>query len=233
MTTIQAINSSAHGKIKIKANPQFIQSKNKHFAPLVVQEFVNASQEFPIAFIKDGETGQFNAVALLGLKPQENLFFDEKSWQASYIPHALTLYPFVIHQEKNKDNAVLCFDQSSPLVNEKSGEAMFDSQGKQKSWLTAKGEAVMDYVEKTAVTQSFIQLLLANELLISRTLNLNLNNQAEYSLHGLYVIDEEKFNALPDDIFLELRKSGALQAIYALLMSMQRINHLARRATAN
>ena len=229
MTSIKAINSNSHSKTKIKNNLNYIQSKNKHFAPVVVQEFVSASQEFPIVFIKDADTGQFNAIVLLGLKPQENLFFDEKSWQASYVPQALKLYPFVIHQEKGNENAILCFDEDSPLVNEITGEALFDESGNQNKWLAAKGESVVDYVEKTEITKHFIKLLLDKELLAPQTLNLKIEGQEEYNLAGLYAVDEQKLNALSDDDFVELRKTGALPAIYASLMSMQRIHQLANR----
>lgn len=231
MVSIKAINSNSHRDIKVKSNPSYFQCKDKHFAPVVVHEFINASQEFPIVYIKDAETGQFNVVVLLGLKPQENLFYDEKAWQGNYVPRALTLYPFLIHQEKEDDKALLCFDEESPLVNKVSGEALFDENGVENNWLTAKGEAVVDYVEKTGVTQGFIKLLLSKELLSPQTLNLKFEGQDEYTLGGLYVIDEQKFNDLPDSDFIELRQTGALPAIYASLMSMQRISYLAGRQT--
>jgi hypothetical protein len=229
MASIKAINSGSHSKVKVKSNPSYLQSKDKHFAPVVVQEFISASQEFPIVFIKDAETGRFNVVVLLGLKPQENLFFDDEAWQGNYVPHALTLYPFLIHQEEGSEKALLCFDEDSPLVNEVSGEALFDENGVENKWLTAKGEAVVDYVEKSGVTQNFIKLLLSKDLLAPQTLNLKFDGQEEYTLGGLYVIDEKKLNDLPDNDFIELRKTGALPAIYAALMSMQRINYLVHR----
>jgi hypothetical protein len=232
MACIKAINSSAHNNVKIKSNPSFIQSKDKHFAPIVVQEFISASKEFPIVFIKDTETGRFNAVVLLGLKPQENLFFDEKSWQGSYTPQALTLYPFVIHQAPESDNALLCVDEDSPLLNETEGDAFFDEKGVQKAWLTAKGEAVVDYVDNSGVTHNFIQLLLSKELLAPQKLSLSLAGQEEYTLDGLYVINEQKLNDLSDSEFSELRKSNALPAIYAVLMSMRCIQKLVERQLA-
>jgi len=229
MASIKAINSGAHSKLKVKNNPSYFQSKNKHFAPVVVQEFMSASQEFPIVFIKDAETGRFNVVALLGLKPGENLFFDEKKWQGNYVPKALTLYPFLIHQAEGEDRSLLCFDEDSPLVNDTSGDALFDENGVQNKWLTAKGESVVDYVEKSEITQQFIKMLLDKGLLSSQTLNLKLEGQEEYTLGGLYVIDEQKLNNLSDNDYLELRKTGALPAIYASILSMQRINNLAQR----
>ncbi|MBL4822745.1 MAG: SapC family protein [Colwellia sp.] len=225
---IKAINNSAHGQLKIKNNENLQQSKNKHFAPVVVQEFIAASQEFPIVFIKDSGTGQFKAIALLGLKTEENLFFRDDAWQAAYKPEGLTLYPFLLHQEKNRDNAVLCFDEDSFLVNKTEGEALFDKNGVQNQWLTDKGERIVSYIEKTNTTENFIKLLLDKKLLSPQTLNLKLEGEDEYSINGLYVIDEKKLAALSEQSFSELRKVLALPAIYAAIFSLQRINHLVR-----
>ncbi|MDP7592613.1 MAG: SapC family protein [Litorilituus sp.] len=229
MANIQAINSSSHGKIKIKENPSFQQSKDKHFSPLVVKEFASACQQFPIVFIKDLDTGQFNAVALLGLKPDENLFYDEKGWQGHYVPQALKLYPFLVHQEKDNNQAILCFDESSPLVNETEGSALFDNKGVQQPWLTTKGESVVDYLEHTQLTQEFIKILLEHKLLSPQSLNIKLANQDEYTLNGLYVIDEKILHELSDEAFVSLRKSSALAPIYSVLISMKSIGFLANK----
>ena len=117
-------------------------------------------------------------------------------------------------------------------MNETIGDAFFDEKGVQKEWLTAKGEAVVDYVNKSGVTQNFIQLLLAKELLAPQTLSLNLAGQEEYTLDGLYVINEQKLNDLSDSEFSELRKTNALPAIYAILMSMQCIKKLIDRQSS-
>ena len=230
MVDIVAVSSNNHRKIKIKDNDTLAQSKNRNFAPVVVQEFVPASQEFPITFIKDSETGQFRAIVLLGLKPEENLFYNESEWQATYKPQALTLFPFLLSQ--GEEQSVLCFDQSTDVVNEAEGNSLFDEQGNQSTWLTELGEKVVQYVEKTYATKNFIKLLLEHELLAPQTLNLKLENEEDYSLNGLYAIDEKKLNALSDDNFNALRKTGALPAIYAALLSMQRIHSLARKKLA-
>jgi len=227
MVDIKAISSNEHSKTRVKNNDTLANGKNKHFAPVVVQEFVPASQEFPIVFVKDSDTGQFRSIVLFGLKPDENLFYDDKAWQATYKPESLALYPFILNQ--GEEHSVLCFDQDSDLVSEKEGNALFDEQGNQTAWLTEMGEKVVHYVEKTYATKNFIKLLLDNELLAPQTLNLKLENEEEYTLNGLYAIDEKKLNELSEESFINLRNVGALPAIYASLLSMQRIHNLARR----
>jgi hypothetical protein len=232
MSDIKAIDKRLHSKLKVKSNPLILQSKDRHFAPLVVHEFVNACQEFPIVFIKDSATGQFKSIALLGLVPDENLFFSSEGWSGRFIPQALSLYPFLIHQEKDSDKAILCFDAKSSLINETEGDDFFDDKGEQSEWLIRKGQAVVDYVEKSYANKNFIKLLLEYELLSSQTLSIKLDGQDEYSLNGLYAIDEKRLNELSDESFSVLRKKGALAAIYAALISMQNISNLANRKVA-
>lgn len=231
--TVEAINKKQHGGLKIKANPTLIQTKNQHFAPLVVQEFVAASQDYPIVFVKDSETGQFKAIALLGLKPGENEFYSHDGWKGNYVPEAFTLYPFLINQPEGQDNAILCFDSAAPLVNDSEGQALFDDQGVQTQWLTDTGERVVQYVEKTQMTQSFITLLIEADILAPQTLTLQLGKDKEYTLNGLYAIDEKKLIALDDDKFNALRKTGAMAPIYASIISMQRINNIVKLKLAN
>jgi len=233
VSEVKPITNISHGKLKIKENATFIQSEKMHFSPIVVQEFIPASREFPIVFIKEQDTGRFNAVVLFGLEPGENLFFDANKWQASYSPLALTLYPFLIHQTENSDNALLCIDENSPLINESVGDALFDENGKEMKWLTQKGEAIVNYIEQTKLTKAFIQLLLENEILSSQTLSIKIKDQKEFALNGLYVVDEKKLSNLSDEDFLKIRKSGALDIIYASINSMQSVNNLVRRKIAN
>jgi len=228
MTNIQAINPQQHMVIKIADNRYFKQSKAQHFAPLVVQEFTMASHYYPIVFIKNADTGEFKAVALLGLKPGQNLFYSDQGWRADYVPKVLELYPFVLHHEQDSSRSMVCIDSDSGLVNEQHGEPLFDAQGQQTQWLTNKAEQLVVHVENNYLTQHFIQSLLSHGLLIAQTLTLQLPNQEPYELNGLYVINEQALNQLPEAGFLTLRKTGALPAIYAVLNSMSRIEQLAK-----
>ncbi|MDP2559884.1 SapC family protein [Psychrobium sp. 1_MG-2023] len=227
MTTIQAIDKNKHNNLKVSANPTLLQSEGRHFAPLVVQEFVAASQDYPVVFVKDSDTGQFKAIALLGLKPGENEFYSPQGWRGNYTPEALTLYPFLISQNKDDDSAILCFDSASPLINETQGQALFEQEA-ETPWLQEQGERVVQYVEKSQMTDQFIKMLLDFELVSPQSLSLTLEDNEEYTLNGLYAIDENKLNQLDDDKFNQLRKTGALTPIYASLISMQRIHNIVR-----
>jgi hypothetical protein len=48
-------------------------------------EFEEVQREYPILIRKD-PSGDYQAVALLGLDRDENLFLDETGWNARYVP---------------------------------------------------------------------------------------------------------------------------------------------------
>jgi len=229
--TIEALSNKLHSALKLQQDPCLIQSKNRHFAPLVVGEFVAASQDFPIVFIKEQETGQFKSIALLGIEPGSNVFYSDEGWQGNYRPQAYSLSPFMVSQQDNNTDAILCIDNKSPLISTEHGRAFFDEKNQACDWVSKRGEQVVSYVEQTQVTQQFIKVLLDFELLAPQTLTLKPTGKSETSLNGLYAIDEKKLNALDSNKFDSLRQSGALVAIYASLISMQRIEALVRASS--
>ena len=229
MANIQPITNVTHAAIKIKNNPHFLHSKNSHMTPVVIHEFTVAAQEFPIVFIKDLETGQFRAIALLGLNSGQNLFISNDQWQALYVPQALTVYPFVLSKDvNNNDSLLLCLDADSSLVNDNQGSALFDDNGQQMPWLAEKGEQLVSLVEKNKLTEMFIKALTDNNLLQAQTLTIETPQGKEYSVDGLYTINQVQLDQLGEQEYSQLRSRGFIAPIYASLMSMQRVQFLAK-----
>ena len=57
----------------------------------VPTEFRRVQNEFPILFRRDLESGNFSALALMGFENGENLFLEERGWDAAYRPMALAI----------------------------------------------------------------------------------------------------------------------------------------------
>ncbi len=225
------VNSSSHANVKVKEDVCFSHAKTQHIAPLVIHEFARAAHDYPIVFVKDREAGQFRCVALLGLKLGENVFYDEKRWQADYVPDSLKGYPFVLAaDQKVEDQQILYFDQGSERVNEKEGVALFNDKGEATDFTTNMGNFLSDLMFKQQQTQAFIKVLLDESLIVAQTLEVTLQGQDKFKVEGLYLFDEKAFNELADKKFLELKKKGFLAPIYAALLSMSRVATLVRKA---
>jgi len=227
------LNSTQHREFKIKDSRTFDHVKSEQLVPVVMHEFGRVAADLPVVFVKDGENGKFLPVALMGLQPQENVFCDGAEWAFGYVPMAMRRYPFSLQFDgEDKTKVVMCIDENSAQLSKAEGNALFDDKGEQSDFLKARAENVIRFVEQAQVTGKAIELLVEKDLLESRQLNVQLENGKNYSLNGVYVVNEKKFAELKDEDFAELRKRGLLPVIYAHLLSLQQVQKIAMKKLA-
>jgi len=227
MANFQPLNKNQHQALKIESDPSYAHSAQSHIIPVSVFELPQVQAEYPIAFIKDAETGRFHLVALLGLRPQENLFHKKGGWNSLFIPQYLLNFPFVLSPSADQpDNFVVGINLDSNLVSETKGEALFSNDGEQTPYLTKVTENLLRAHSQLDATQNFIQTMIDKSLLSSQSLTIKPKNNEEFNVTGLYTIDESLFNELNDSDHLEIKNKGFLTAIYSCLFSTQRIAKL-------
>ena len=232
MTAIQPIDKKLHKNIKIKTN-DLSTTADQHIVPLVIHEFPIASSQFPIIFIKD-KTGEIRqSAALLGLRPNQNLFWKNKQWDATYIPAALRAQPFSLMSLDNTATTIaVCLDNDSPLINEDEGNPLFEDNNEQTTFLKKSSQFVTTLVQQNNVTKSFITDIEKLDLFVQQELSIKDVNDQSHKMTGIYRIDESRFNALSNDEFLELRKKGYLTPIYAHLSSLLQLHSLGKRSAS-
>ncbi|NMP17796.1 SapC family protein [Thalassotalea sp. Y01] len=226
---IQPLNKNVHGKTKIKNQTNFPHVSGQHLAPVVVQEFSRAGAEFPVVFVKNSESGEFQPVALFGVKPGENLYTAEENWQGTYVPAALTHFPLALvpeSQESDKFMVVIATENS--VVNEDEGNALFQDNGEETEYLARRKQALGKFFENSHITKAFTKELVDRELLIPQNLDIQANGE-KIQINGLYIVDEKKLNELSDEEFLTLRKRGMIGPIYAHLNSVNQIHRLVKK----
>lgn len=229
MTRVVPLHQDQHANLKVKDVTDFSIIQNEHIIPLVVHEFVGACTDMPIIFVKDVNTGHFQVVAMLGLKPKENLLLQDGKWEPVYVPALVKHAPFrLIPTADNSDQLMLGIDEDSVLCGE--GEALYNEDKSETEYLVKRKEAVIDFFEKSQVTGGFITIIRQLDLLVERTVGVTIEDD-RVNLNGLYVIDEEKLMALPEDKFMDLKKRGFLPAIYAHMISINQIGRLAKIKT--
>jgi len=229
MPKFVAVNNTVHKDIKVLEDKTFAHVKSQHISSLVVHEFARAMHDYPIVFVKDSETGQFRAVAVFGLKPEQNLFYDENGWKAEYKPESIQGYPFVVVPDQNEENRqILVMDEESSRLSKEDGSALFDEKGEQTEFVTKLGNFLTEHLARQKTTQTFIKVLLDYELIIHQTLEISTVDKKKTNIDGMYVISEEALNKLKDKDYLDLRKRGFLPPIYTCLLSLARIGDLIR-----
>jgi hypothetical protein len=229
MTTINMIplDSAKHKKLRINVDRNYSHVSHQNMTPLLASEFLAASTNFPIVFVKQQETGKFKSVGLLGLDTGENLVFTDNKVRSNYIPVNVRRYPFAAGASAaDESEMVLCIDENSTLLNEEEGVEIFDENGKPSESTQKITSLLTDILAKDAATDIFIAFLVENDLLQPAEVKLNLGKEGGKKLNGLYKVDEEALNELSDDEVLTLYKRKYFAAIYAHLASLSQFERL-------
>jgi len=195
--------------------------------PAVIGEFGMAAQHFPILF-----TGQdASPIVAVGLS-RSNLFVNDGKWaDDTYAPAYLRRYPFVFMQSDEDGNFLLALDAGSEQVNQgesDEGEPLF-VDGKATELVDNAMKFCADFTREYEQTRQFSAALLAQGLLVERSIDVTLSNGEKMSVNGFHVVDVEKFAQLPDDIVLAWHRNGWLALVHHHLTSLSKFNALVKR----
>jgi len=223
-----------HGDKSINLERRFGFASDTNMVPVNMQEFSRIATSYPIVFT---EAAPANAIAILGLRQGQNLFVnDEGAWDGgNYVPAYVRRYPFIFSGGQEEEQLVLCVDEADELiVNGTDGEnkqAIYE--GKEASEIVKKMlEFCAAFHRQSLATREFVDELESRELFRPGTVTITNESGEQFNLRGFRIVDETKFNALPDDAFLGFRRKGWLQAITSHLVSIQNLAALGYRSKA-
>ncbi|GAA0789233.1 MULTISPECIES: SapC family protein [Pseudomonadati] len=223
---ITLLEQAKHGELKITAS-DFNHVAEQHIVPVTLHEIARAATEYPIVFVKNSETGEFQSVAMLGLKPGQNLSVKDGKWLGLYIPAVVRDYPLgLVLNPEVKDKVWIGLREEAKEVSKTEGQALFNGE-QETPFLEARKKALITHFEQDQATRGILGFLAEKELFISQTLTVDVAGEKR-NINGLYLIDEQKLNSLSDEDFLELKKRGLLGPIYGHLSSINQVNRLAR-----
>ncbi|MPY21001.1 SapC family protein [Shewanella psychropiezotolerans] len=223
---ITLLEPNKHSDVKV-SKPNYSQVANQHILPITLHEFSRAATEYPIVFVKNSETGQFQPVVMLGLQPEQNLSVVNGEWIGSYIPNIVKDYPFaVVLNAEQPEKIWIGIKEQSAQVGTEVGEPLFNA-GEETPFFTKRREEIVQHFEQEQATQAILQLIAEKGLFRQQSLTVNIKGD-QRNINGLYMIDEAKLNDLNDDDFLDLKKRGLLGPIYGHLTSLHQVNRLAR-----
>ncbi|WP_250460134.1 SapC family protein [Microbulbifer litoralis] len=199
--------------------------------PVLLGEFAEVSAECPILFVRSEEGGALCCVAMLGVTPGHNLFWQNSRWRGRYVPCHLRARPFAMARigESGKQMAV-CVDESSPLLlaGGESGEPLFEPGGGRTEYLDNMAHLLVQLQRQGTLTDTFVRYLQAERLLEEQVIQVRLQGGVNHRLNGVFRVDETALQALPEERFIELRRRGYLSPIYAHLHSLRRVDNLSR-----
>lgn len=220
------LDNVAHKDLRIITTRSARYGDNIASTSVFPTEFRRVQAEYPIVFRENASEGGFDSVAMLGLEGGENLFLENDSWNARYIPLTIQRQPFLIgFQQHTEDGvpveeAVVHIDMDSPRISESEGEAVFLEHGGVSPYLEYVSSILKAINEGHKYNKGFSDALVQYELLEPFTLEVELNNGSKFKLMGFHTIDEDKLNALDGDALASLHSRGYLEHIYMTMASI-------------
>jgi hypothetical protein len=219
MTQLEMLNQHTHAGLHLRP----WEDTGRNFVPLAASEFTAAAAYYPILLTKNAQTGQFYVGAMLGLKPGENLFLDERGKLFGYRPLDLERQAFFISGEE------IAVDRAHPRLGEGDGTPLFEADGRPADPLRRIQGALAQLNSGMAETEVFLQAMLSAELVEPIEIALNFDDGEQLILEELYTVSADRLKQLPDNQVLDLFRRGYLQLAYAQIASVKQIGSLARR----
>ncbi len=208
-----------------------------HIVPLTINEFAMAASNFPIIFAGEEKV----ALAVMGIKPGENLFVQEDgSYQLdAYVPAYVRRYPFVLANAEDDDRMIVCIDRAASSISEKADRPFFN--GETPSEYTKEAfEFLKTFEQNRKMTEEVINVIKEYDLFEKKEVNYQPQNvegkgQTAQKLADYFSVSEEKLKKLPKEKQSELMEKGYMGVIYAHLVSLTNwqpiINKAIRRAS--
>ncbi len=231
----EPLNIQQHGELGIKsAEKPFAFMAGAHFIPLTVAEFAPAGLNYPVIFMGDTKM----PAAVMGLNQGENLFVDADGAVPvdAYVPAFCRRWPFVLAQGDGGDQLVVCIDRDAEVVSEQPDVRFFEN-GELSDFTKTAVQFCENFETERQRTEAFIGLLRQHDLFEMKVANFTPRHPDgttgdQVQIADYFGVSEEKLRALSPEALVQLRDNGALQQIYAHLMSLLNWEALIARALA-
>lgn len=229
MSDIYPVTRERHGARAFNKTAGFGWARKEQVVPVALQEATNLMMQLPLGFLQ--QAGQFQLIALLGIRPGENVWVaGDGRWLAPRVPAVLQHYPFRLLRSTD-GREVLGVDEAALLPPGAEGTRLFDDEGKAVPELGTTLEQLVQAEKERELGTRIAGLLHQHELLEPWPLQVQDEGRMR-PVEGLYRVNEKKLNELPAEALQALRNGNALLMAYVQMLSMQHIHQLGRMAEA-
>lgn len=223
--SIAAVSHARHGQITIGTGTDLAAAAGLGHVPLGLGEVPLAACDYPIVLIKDGATGAFRLVALLGFEAARNLFVIGEGWAATYLPLNILRLPFCLGKPGG-DAVELCIDEASNLFGRTPGTALFAPDGSETAFLAGRRALLTKMLGEAEAADRFVATIADERLITPMTITLHFADQHQQDITGAYTIDPLALETLADAAVLKLHRGGLLAPIHAMIQSLGQLNRL-------
>ena len=221
------LSAEIHGTKRFRAVADFRFARAANAVPLGASEMGIAARHYPLVFAATEPGG---IAAIMGVQTGENLFVDaDGKWAAdTYVPAFVRRYPFAFAEQDDK--LILCIDEAANALDEAEGPWFFNVDGTTTAFTDQVVQFNREFQIQARAAAEFATAAAAAGLLADNRAEIETRSGKKMTLGGFRVIDRAKFEALPDERFLDWRKRGWLDMAAAHFLSFHSWSNLIARA---
>jgi hypothetical protein len=225
MTRAVLLDNISHKDLRVRTGYSAEFGDKVNNALIFPTEFAFAQREYPILFRRD-PGGHLQAVALLGLDKDENLFLDSAGWNARYVPAVQQRGPFLIGFRNREVDGnvvrepVIHVDLDHPRISQTEGEPVFLRHGGNTPYLEHANRMLQLIYKGTAAAGPVYAAFEEAGLVEDVQIQIDLDDRTQYSLPGFLTISQDRLAALESVQLERLHKAGYLQLAMLVMTSL-------------
>lgn len=229
MSQYQLLNNVKHKDLKILTHRGADVGDAISGCVVYPTELNELQKHYPVVFQKQDD-GSWLLIALFGFENNENLFLENNTWNATYIPAVIEREPFLIgfqERQGQQPEPVVHVDLDSPRVSKDgSGESVFLEFGGNAPLLNRITNVLTVVHEGVAEAERMLKVFSELDLIVPVSLEIEFDNSTRFQTSRYATIDKEKLLALSDEQVGQLHRSGLLRYAYLIHGSMSNMQHL-------
>jgi hypothetical protein len=191
-------------------------------------EFEALQREYPILFRQDDQ-GALQAVVLLGLDRDENLYLDGAAWRARYVPAIQRRGPFSIGlsiADPAQPDLKINVDLDHPRVRAGDGEPVFRRHGGATPYLDDVNGALSTIYEGLETMGPMFAAFADAQLIEPVAIDITVGEGQRYDLEDFYAIQQDRLAALDGAALERLHRGGWLALAFHAASSLANIQRL-------
>lgn len=233
MTQIVPLNNVDHADLRVAQGYGAAYGDAINLTRVFPAEFEALQREYVILFRPSSEGG-FQAVALLGLDRDENLYLDGDAWSAHYVPAMHRRGPFSISVQAGdapgeRRDPRINVDLDHPRIVREGGEAVFLRHGGNTAYLEAVSHALFVIYEGLSLTSAMFAAFAEAGLVEPVAIDITIGEGVHYDLDAFHAISRERLAALTGPELERLHRGGWLTLAIHAASSMANIDRLVVR----
>jgi hypothetical protein len=231
MTRTTLLDNIAHKDLRVRTGYSAEFGDNVNHVLVFPTEFIYVQREYPILFRRD-TGGRLQAVALLGLDKDENLFMDEGGWNGRYVPAVLQRGPFLIGFRKTDVDGevvrepVIHVDLDHPRISHTEGEPVFLRHGGHSPYLEHANRMLQIIYKGTDIAGPMFAAYEAAGLIEAMEIEIQLDDKMQYKVPGFLTISQERLAKLDATQLERLHEPGYLQLAMLVVASLGNVGWL-------